>query len=113
MAASRSPAKRSTGWRVSVEATSGSRQHSKKSRLPLAWWYSGRYRPAVHIAPGISQDGRRTLMGSKAAWDRVFCTLAHHPYRGPLDLLACKSTTSVVVRAGATTHGTLTCPLPP
>lgn len=38
---------RSTGCKVIVEATSGSRQHSKKSRLPLASWYSGRYRPAV------------------------------------------------------------------
>ena len=42
MAASMSPAKRSMGWRVRVEATSGSRQQAKKSRVPLAWWYSGR-----------------------------------------------------------------------
>jgi hypothetical protein len=114
MAASRSPAKRSTGWRVRVEATSGSRQHSKKSRLPLASWYSGRYRPAVHMIIGISQDGRGSSMSSIAAWDREFCTLAHHPYGGPLNLLACESTTSVVARAGGEeiTCEVTTCPLP-
>jgi hypothetical protein len=42
MAASMSPAKRSTGWIVMVDAISGVRQHSKKSRWPLASWYSGR-----------------------------------------------------------------------
>lgn len=105
MAASRSPAKRSTGWRVKVEATSGSRQHSKKSRLPLASWYSGRYRPAVHNIIGISQDGRDSSVGGIAAWDRGFCTLAHHPHGRPLDLLACESTTSVVARVrGKITH---------
>lgn len=113
MAASRSPAKRSTGWRVRVEATSGSRQHSKKSRLPLASWYSGRYRPAVHIVRGISQIGRISVMGSIAAWKREFCTLAHHPYGGALDLLACKSTTSVVFRYGGIICEIQTCLLLP
>jgi len=47
MAASIRPANRSMGWRVMVEAISGLRQHSKKSRLPLASWYSGRYLPAM------------------------------------------------------------------
>jgi hypothetical protein len=42
MAASRRPSKRSMGCSVRVEAISGSRQHVKKSRLPLASWYSGR-----------------------------------------------------------------------
>lgn len=49
MAASIRPAKRSMGWRVRVEAISGERQHAKKSLLPLASWYSGRYRPAVYL----------------------------------------------------------------
>jgi hypothetical protein len=42
MAASMRPSNRSMGWRVSVEAISGLRQHSKKSFLPFASWYSGR-----------------------------------------------------------------------
>jgi hypothetical protein len=37
------------GWRVSVDAISGERQHAKKSFLPLASWYSGRYLPAIDV----------------------------------------------------------------
>jgi hypothetical protein len=47
IAASIRPAYRSIGCIVNVEAISGDRQVSKKSCLPLASWYSGKYRPAV------------------------------------------------------------------
>lgn len=47
IAPSMRPANLSMGCRVKVEAISGERQHAKKSFLPLASWYSGRYRPAI------------------------------------------------------------------
>lgn len=76
MAASIRPANRSTGWMVRAEAISGSRQHWKKSRLPLTSWYSGRYLPA-----GTCQ---KTSVGS---FNGAMRTLSHHPHGRTLNLL--------------------------
>lgn len=79
MAASIRPAKRSMGWRVIAEAISGSRQHWKKSRLPLASWYSGRYLPAAGAVRITCVRGLNDVLH----------TLPHHPHGRAFNLLTC------------------------
>ena len=81
MAASIRPAKRSMGCRMIAEAISGSRQHWKKSRLPLTSWYSGRYLPARSCQKARGHAHGEVLLRATRH------TLAHHPHGRAFDLL--------------------------
>lgn len=82
-----------------VDATSGSRQHSKKSRVPFASWYSGRYRPARGVIVSTVALLAHSLPRS--------LTLTHDPYWWSLNFLACISGSLVSNALPARSHGTI------